>query len=219
MKIFRWFWIILLSLIMMIGSLPVWAKSLLTPQAVETVLVHHVIDGDTIVLEDGRHVRYIGINSPEITTPKKKGEGFGKEAQEFNRSLVNGKKVRLVFDEETTDQYNRVLAYVYLEDGTFINGRMVEQGYAYCLYDKKNNREAEGLLELQRKAMTGRKGIWQDEDYQKKEELLGNIKSRRFHQPHCAVADRISPKNRKWFDSRWKAFWEGYSPSKKCGAD
>jgi len=90
-----------------------------------TVQVVRIIDGDTIevccVFGDRVKVRYIGIDTPEIHHPMKGVEPYGKEAVETNRKLVDGKTVRLEFDVEQRDKYGRILAYVYLEDGTFVD--------------------------------------------------------------------------------------------------
>jgi len=85
--------------------------------------VTQVIDGDTIVIEGGYHVRYIGIDAPE------KDESYYLEAKQANEELVEGKKVRLEKDISNKDKYGRLLRYVYV-DGTFVNAEMVRQGYA-----------------------------------------------------------------------------------------
>ena len=96
--------------------------------------VKWINDGDTIVLTDGRHVLYIGINAPEIAHDHHKAEAFGYAAKKINQSLFRSKMVRLEFDKEKYDRYGRLLAYIYLLDGTFINKKMIEKGYAYVLY-------------------------------------------------------------------------------------
>lgn len=115
-------------------------------------LVARVIDGDTIVLANGIHVRYIGINTPEIGKP-----GY-KEATEANRKLVDGKKVRLEYDVERIERTNewklkrygkpRTLAYVYI-DGTFVNAWLVENGYARASPYPPNVRYKELFQELE----------------------------------------------------------------------
>ncbi len=94
-------------------------------EAVASVQVIRVIDGDTIqvccVFGDRVTVRYVGIDTPEIHHPMKGVERAGKEASEANRKLVDGKTVRLELDVQQLDRYGRTLAYVYLEDGTFVN--------------------------------------------------------------------------------------------------
>jgi len=102
------------------------------------VFVQRVIDGDTVVLANGDRIRYIGINTPELHHPQKGAEYYAKEALNFNKELVLGKPVRLEFDKERFDRYGRTLAYVYLEDGTFVNKELVKRGYARTMAIKPN---------------------------------------------------------------------------------
>ncbi|MBU2607911.1 MAG: thermonuclease family protein, partial [Chloroflexi bacterium] len=92
----------------------------------DTVAVIKVIDGDTIVIEGGYRVRYIGIDTPEIHP---RLEAYGIEAWQANRRLVEGKRVRLEKDVSETDRYNRLLRYVYV-DGVFVNAELVRMGLA-----------------------------------------------------------------------------------------
>lgn len=125
-----------------------------------TIQVKKVIDGDTIDLSDGRRIRYIGINTPEIHHPRKGPEYFGKEAKEFNNNLVLGKNIKLEFDRELYDRYGRTLAYVYLEDGTFVNAELVRLGYAKVMKIKPNTRYAELFKHLEIEAKVKRFGLW-----------------------------------------------------------
>ena len=88
-------------------------------------------DGDTIVLTNGWRVRYIGINAPEIDHENQKAQPYGYEARSFNRKLVSYRKFGLEFDQERYDRYGRLLAYVFLSDGSFLNERMLENGLAF----------------------------------------------------------------------------------------
>jgi micrococcal nuclease len=92
--------------------------------------VGRVVDGDTIELSTGEKIRYIGINTPETVDPRRGVQCFGHEASAFNKKFVEGKRVRLEADVTDKDKYGRLLRYVYLEDGTFVNLALVEQGYA-----------------------------------------------------------------------------------------
>jgi len=89
-------------------------------------MVTKVIDGDTIIVEGGYRVRYIGIDAPEI---RPRLEAFGMEAWQANRQLVEGKKVRLERDVSETDKYERLLRYVYVND-ILVNAEMVRLGLA-----------------------------------------------------------------------------------------
>src|SRR4030043_2185331 len=86
--------------------------------------VTKVIDGDTIELEGGQRVRFIGINTPETVDPNKSVECFGKEASGETKVLLDGQQVRLEKDISETDKYGRLLRYVWLGD-SFINELLV----------------------------------------------------------------------------------------------
>ena len=175
--------------------------------------VSYINDGDTIILKDNRCIRYIGVNAPEINYKGNKAEPYGTKAKRFNKSHVLKKKVRLEFDQERWDQYGRLLAYVFLPDGGFINAKILEQGYGFYLPRYPNNRYASELLKAQRSAMRGKKGIWHNWK-EKGEGYWGNKKSKRFHLKTCRFAKEI--KKRGYFPNRWNAFWQGYAPCKKC---
>ena len=175
-----------------------------------------VIDGDTIILEDGRHIRYLGINAPEIPHDDKPGEPFGKEALKFNIDLVKNKYVRLEMDREKTDRYGRILAYVFLKDGTFVNAALIKKGYAYVLSIGPNIKYRDILLKYQREAMKDNKGIWTVILNETAPYYIGNKKTKVFHRPDCPFGLRTSPFNRIKFHSKWDAFYEGYHPCKRC---
>ena len=80
------------------------------------VTVKRVNDGDTVQLADGRFVRYIGVNAPEINHAHNTAEPFGFEARARNNELVGTQRIRLEFDIERFDDYGRTLAYVFLPD-------------------------------------------------------------------------------------------------------
>ena len=135
--------------------------------------VSRVIDGDTIKLSNGEHVRLIGIDTPESRYNKKLERDvarsrkdineilkMGKEASHFTRDLVEGKVVRLEFDVQIRDRYGRLLAYVYLEDGTFVNAKIIGEGYAQMMTIPPNVKYADYFLKLQKEAREKNKGLW-----------------------------------------------------------
>ncbi len=183
--------------------------------AQEEVKVRWVIDGDTIILTDGRHVRYIGINTPEIEHEYQKAEPYGDQAKKYNEKLVFSKTVRLQIDKEQHDHFGRMLAYVFLPDGTFINQAMLAQGYAYLLPQKPNIKYAKILLEAQRDAMSAKKGMW-GEMAEEEGGYSGNRRTKRFHATACPFGKKISLTNRISFKSKRDAFWAGFAPGKRC---
>ncbi|MBN1932734.1 MAG: thermonuclease family protein [Desulfobacterales bacterium] len=177
--------------------------------------VKSVIDGDTIILSDGRHIRYIGINAPEVEHNEQKAQPYGEAAKQFNKNMVFSEKVHLEFDKDRFDQYGRLLAYIFLKDGSLINAKIIAQGYAYFLGRSPNKKYDSLLLQCQRRAMSGHKGIW-SRWREKKDRYLGNQHSKRFHLIKCSYGRQTSKKSRIFFSSKWDAFWEGYAPCKKC---
>ncbi len=129
-----------------------------------TVQVVRVIDGDTIqvccVFGDRVTVHYVGVDTPETHHPMRGVEPYGMEAAEANRKLVDGKKVTLEFDVQQLDKYGRTLAYVYLEDGTFVNAWLMENGYAMVMTVPPNVKYQELFLKLQRETREARRGLW-----------------------------------------------------------
>ena len=121
--------------------------------------VKRVVDGDTIELENGQKVRYIGINTPETVDPRKPVECFGREASEENKKLVAGKNVRLVKDVSETDKYGRLLRYVYLDD-IFVNDHLVKNGFAQVSTYPPDVKYKNMFLESQRQAKIANAGLW-----------------------------------------------------------
>ncbi len=134
------------------------------PKSTLSVQIVRVIDGDTIwiccIAGKREKVRYIGINTPETKHSTRGVEHYGKEAAQANRKLVDGKTVRLEFDVQQLDRYGRTLAYVYLQDGTFVNAWLVEHGYALVMTVPPNVKYQELFLRLQREAREARRGLW-----------------------------------------------------------
>ncbi len=137
------------------------------------VYVRRVVDGDTIQLETGERVRLIGIDTPEMHESDKlywdsqrSGQDIhtiqelGRRAYEFTKKLVEGKRVSLEFDVEKHDKYGRLLAYVYLKDGTFVNAKIVEEGYASLMTIPPNVKYADLFLKLYQEARKNQRGLW-----------------------------------------------------------
>ncbi|MBI2883208.1 MAG: thermonuclease family protein [Candidatus Methylomirabilis oxyfera] len=119
----------------------------------ELVRVKRVYDGDTILLDDGRTVRYLGVNTPEYQEP------FYLKAKRLNESLVMGREVRLEFDQERADGRDRLLAYVYVGD-EMVNARLVQEGLAHAFFIGPNRKHHALLLRLQAEAQQRKVGIW-----------------------------------------------------------
>jgi len=136
-----------------------------TPPLVATRgIVQTVVDGDTVIVTiDGieETVRLLGIDTPETGKGNRNAECFGTAASDFARELLpSGTIVLLTRDEETRDQYGRLLAFVHREDGLFVNLAMIEQGYASPLFFQPNTAMRESFEDAANLARREWRGFW-----------------------------------------------------------
>jgi micrococcal nuclease len=137
--------------------------------------VVEVLDGDTIVVERGsrrERVRLIGIDAPEAHDSPKldrlvaRGHdrvrvlALGRASAAFARRRLSGARVRLELDVEPRDRYGRLLAYVWLDDGTLVNATLLEAGQARLLTIPPNVRYVDRFVPLEREARRARRGLW-----------------------------------------------------------
>jgi micrococcal nuclease len=130
--------------------------------------VTKVIDGDTINVDvNGKSetIRLIGIDSPETVDPRKPVQCFGKEASDKAKETLTGKDVSLEIDptQGERDKYNRLLRFVFLEDGTNFNKFMISEGYAHeYTYQSNPYKYQKEFKDAQKSAMENKKGLWAD---------------------------------------------------------
>jgi micrococcal nuclease len=123
------------------------------PANLERVQVRSVADGDSVTLEDGRRVRLIGINAPETD------QFLYEEAGQFLRNRIDDKTIYLEFDEEPTDQFDRLLAYVWLDD-SLINVEVLLGGLAASYFIPPNTRYRSLFERAERTAQDKEIGLW-----------------------------------------------------------
>ncbi len=128
-------------------------------EGVEWGVAASVPDGDGLRLEDGRRVRYIGIDTPEMAHWGNPVESFAEEARMFNEQLVVGKRVRLERDASEMDRYGRLLRYVYVGD-TFVNAELMRAGLARAFALWPDEGHAEEFARLEQEARRQRRGMW-----------------------------------------------------------
>jgi len=151
-------------ILLLVGSaIGLFVFSFLSPtrsdQRKESYRVIRVFDGDTIEIEGGKRIRYIGIDTPEIKNDKGAVECFAQQARDKNRELVEGKMVTLLKDVSETDDYGRLLRYVFIED-IFVNEVLVKEGYAKSTPIAPDIAYRNQLFESQKTAQTRKRGLW-----------------------------------------------------------
>lgn len=124
----------------------------------EKAKVAKVIDGDSVLLANGRQVRYVGINTPEFRKILP-SECYAQEAYEENRVLVEGKEVELVKDVSESDKYGRLLRYVYL-NGVMVNEYLLQNGYARVMGIPPDTKYYRKFLSIEQSAKTAQSGLW-----------------------------------------------------------
>ena len=172
----RWFvcWIVSICFLLPLSAF--------AAKIIPKTLEHHsyrvikVIDGDTIKLDNGQLVRLIGIDAPETKQgpkfdrdlkkrqiSKSKELAMGRRSWQYAKSLLEGKKVHMELDRQTYDDYHRLLAYVYLTNGIFVNKEIIKKGFAYPYAIKPNIKYAKIFDELYEEARQEHQGLWQEQ--------------------------------------------------------
>lgn len=201
-------------------------------------LVERVVDGDTIVIENGIRIRLLGINSPESTAC------FGEEAQKELAKQVLGLEVFLEKDQTASDSFDRLLRYVIVrnenpeEDDVFVNSVLVRNGYARSLYTKPNRRYLAQFQADERQAQEEGLGLWgvceqealaenlerevASDPFSAECVIKGNI-NKRFEKdyfvPGCPNYKRVKidpRKGEKWFCTEEEAEDNGWQKSAAC---
>jgi endonuclease YncB( thermonuclease family) len=127
--------------------------------------VKTVYDGDTVVLEDGRKIRFLGINTPEVQHRDKLADAGGDEAKRWLIDQLNNAKVRLEISAEKTDKYGRTLAHLFTEKKDHINLQLVAAGLAAVSIYPPNLLYVDQLLKAQNQAELAKLGIWGRPEY------------------------------------------------------
>ena len=134
-------------------------ESAAVPAAEGEVVVARVIDGDTIELENGQRVRFIGMDTPELED----GACWAQKASQRNSELVLGKAVRLEKDVSETDRYGRLLRYVWVGD-QMVNEVLVVEGLAVVSTYPPDVKYQARFLEAERVARDKGRGMWGSEE-------------------------------------------------------
>lgn len=128
--------------------------------------VKRVFDGDTVLLENGQKVRFLGVNTPEVEGRNKAAEPGGIEAKRWLESQLRGRKVWLQAGVEKQDKYGRLLAHVFTDEGVHLNLELVKNGLATVNIHPPNLRYSDEFLAQEALAEDKKLGIWADPQYQ-----------------------------------------------------
>jgi micrococcal nuclease len=121
--------------------------------------VETVINGDTLLLENGTVVKLIGVNTPEANDPEERVRQFGLAAADFTQNMVEGKEIRIKYYYQQDNTDGRALASIYLLDGTSLNSEIIKQGYGRADAECTSG-DVEEFKEYEQKARENKRGLW-----------------------------------------------------------
>ncbi len=139
-----------------------------TDRTSERVRVVHIYDGDTVKLGDGRRLRLIGINTPEVTRNDKPSQSLAEPAKAALAALLDkhNRTLLLRHGKQQHDHYGRLLAHAFLDDGSNVAVHLLERGLATTLVVPPNTWASDCYQSREDSARTARRGLWALTDYQ-----------------------------------------------------
>jgi len=173
------------------------------PQRIEqSARVNYVYDGDTVQLENGRKIRLIGIDTPEVHSRKHsipadiKAQGHA--ARDTLQSLLNrsSRRVQLAYGQQAQDHYGRTLAHVFLPDGTNLQAELLARGHAIAFTTPPNERMSDCYRSQEQRARQQQLGIWQLPQYQIRHTQQTLDKLDGFHRLQGQVTEVTQSKSR-----------------------
>jgi micrococcal nuclease len=130
------------------------------------VRVERALDGDSLLLSDGRQVRLIGINTPEFGKNGTAAQPLATEAREFVNALTRRQAVQLLYDIERSDRHRRMLAYAVLTDGRDVQAALLRAGLAWVVAIPPNTARLSEYRAAEAEARAARRGVWGRAEYE-----------------------------------------------------
>lgn len=164
--------------------------------------ISHIIDGDTVVLADGRHVRLIGIDAPELGHDGRPSQPFAQAARSALIKLLAGSRdtVALRYGQTRHDRYGRTLAHLFLPDGDSVSAALLREGYATALVIPPNLWNAACYGQAESRARDSRTGIWALQRYQAVAARDLPAGAQGFHIVRGRVVHTGRSRNAQWID-------------------
>lgn len=192
----------LIALLLCCCSTTVSAADCPAIRADERVEVAYVYDGDTVKLADGRKLRFIGINTPEIGRHGKANQALAIQARSFLDDLLNVHKrmLNLQYGTEEHDHYGRLLAHAFLDTGSNIAVQLLDAGLATTLVVPPNSWAVDCYQQHEKSARTARRGLWSLPAYQPQESAALQRDTKGFYIIHGRVTTMRRTRYTVWLD-------------------
>lgn len=209
------------TLVFLIPLLLLFFASAGHPSEKQSMMVREALTGDSLRLQGGQILRYIGLQSPPLQSSVVLIREYGNNALLFNQSLVNGKKVWVEWGSQIRDDQNRLLGYVFLGDGTSINKAILKAGHGKMVLTPPNTKYSGEFRRAELEARRERRGLWEKEPQNPylKKEYLGEKNTKIYYFPNSPELERIPQANLVTFRSRVEAKAAGYRACFTCNED
>jgi len=197
------FWLLLTSTLLLAGSSPsATASACQAIKAGERVQVVYVYDGDTVKLNDGRRLRLIGINTPEIGDKDQATQPLADAARSALQRLLetNNRILLLQYGRQNHDHYGRLLAHAFLEDGDNVAVYLLQQGLATTLVVPPNSWGADCYQHVEDEARLDRKGLWALPVYQPQAARSLPLSARGFRIVHGQISGIRTTRYTVWIE-------------------
>ena len=187
----------------------------------QSVVVDKALSGDTVQLKGGKILKYIGVEAYRLESKVDLARDYAQKALNFNAALVNAKKITVEWDNRIRDDQNRLLGYVFLEDGRFVNQELLAAGQAKSRVVAPNRRYAALLRAAEDAAKKEKRGLWLKEPkspYGDKR-FIGEKSTKIYYLPRSPELERIPEAQLIYFNSRVDAVAAGFHSCHECRAE
>lgn len=181
--------------------------------------VKEVLSGESVRIMSGKEIRYASIEAPDISHINAQVRDMAVKSKDFNRSLVDGKKIRLEWGSKIRSSDGAYVAFVFMENGVFVNDRVLLEGYAKAAIEQPNVEYADELRKSAKRARNTRRGLWaleRPDAAGRTKGVIGDKMKREFHLPDCEELEGVPGGHRAEFDSPVDAISKGYKMAKCC---
>ncbi len=165
-----------------------------------TIGVKSVVDGDTIILSDGRKVRFIGINTPEIGRKGKVTEPLAQKARKRVVELLGEKpSVKLSLGIDKKDRYGRLLAHIFTAQGESVEAVLIREGLGFAVVFPPNLLLQACLADAQQEAKSAKRGVWSDAYFSPRQSAKLRSADTGFRLVQGVVEKVVIKKNGSWW--------------------
>lgn len=159
------------------------------PAGLTSISVRSAHDGDTLTLGDGRKVRLIGIDTPELKRGQQPAQPYALQARDYLRALLaqHQQRVSVVLGRDAKDHYGRTLAHLFFDDGSSVQAAMLSAGYAVAMSFPPNTAYSTCYQEQEKLAREANRQIWSHPKYRDRDIRELKASSSGFHILHGRV--------------------------------